>query len=97
MYLAECYSRAENECSKSGIRKRGQYSEVNDEFNKMKSKIIKECQSAIASKARYVHTYVPYVLLKVYLDLNPKTAAANAALKAKKTTYYTYLEAPHCC
>lgn len=53
-YLAECYSRAEEEL-KPSMRKRGRESDEDyDAFSKTKEKIIKDCQHAIVSKARFV-------------------------------------------
>lgn len=64
VYLAECYSRAENECNMLGIRKRGRDIDMDDEFSKMKLRIIKECQYAIASKARYFNWILSLGLLE---------------------------------
>lgn len=53
-YLAECYSRAENEC-KPEVRKKGKVKEeTDDDFNAMKESIVRKCQHEIVDKARYV-------------------------------------------
>lgn len=48
-YLAECYSRAVNEC-KPAVRKRGRAED--DNFIEAKERVIKDCQKDIVERAR---------------------------------------------
>ncbi len=55
-YLAECYSRAENE-SKLSVRKRERAEErADDDLSEVQAKSIEQCKREIVERARYTYS-----------------------------------------